>query len=72
MKNYKTSPEKIVVVAYEGCPFTKGSKLKGFNWEKFGVLDSWSPMEGRLSLSHGTRFECIYNRDGQVSSGYYY
>ena len=40
-ENYKTSPEVIVVVAYGRCSFTKGSKLKGFNWEKFGVLDGW-------------------------------
>ena len=43
------SPQKVVAVAY------KRLQIKGFDWEKFGVLDRWLLMGGDLTW----RFDCI-------------
>ena len=60
MKNYKTSPEIIVVGAYERCSFTKGSKLKDLTEKSLVLWIGDRPWEDDWSLLHGARFECIY------------
>ena len=54
---FRIPQAKISWIPESGFPYvgrTRGSSCKGFDWEKFGVLDWWSLTKG----GHTWRFDC--------------